>query len=695
VSAVTQQLPYGSWPSPITPDVVVAGSVSLGGLAWEPATAGSSADAATIDGVAIDGWLWWSELRPEEKGRVQLVRRPLGIDGAPVGDANDVLPDGFSARTRVHEYGGGAWWLGGSTLPGVVFFTSWDDQRLYRFTVGDDAPELVTPEPSQRHGLRFADGEVTPGGSWLICVGETHDPSAPEARNEIVALPTGASGPTEPIVLVTGPDFVSNPRVSPDGSTLCWIQWDHPNMPWDDTSLWAGELAIDEVAGPMLANPTALTPELGRSWIDPTWVDPDRLFVFYDPDDLWLLRPLTRGVGGAWSADPSDADVGSNPAFESAEPHWVFGQPSHCLFASGGGANVYHVDGVDRLETFGPHGGRSDVDVPYTAMVALTAVGDRVALIGASFTAESEIVVIDPTDPGHPLVTTVRPARDLGFDPAWFSTPRHIEFSTTDGATAYGFFHPPTNPEVGGPPDARPPLLVLSHGGPTGAARCQLQLSIEFWTSRGFGVVDVNYRGSVGYGRAFRDALHERWGIYDTDDCIAAARYLAEAGDVDGDRLAILGGSAGGYTTLCALTFHDDFAVGASLYGVADLEALAKDTHKFESRYLDKLIGPYPDDRATYIERSPIHHTDRLETPLIIFQGLEDEIVPPAQAEMMVDALRDKGVAFAYLPFVGEQHGFRQAANITRTMEAELYFFGQVLGFTLADEFEPVEIENL
>jgi dipeptidyl aminopeptidase/acylaminoacyl peptidase len=312
-------------------------------------------------------------------------------------------------------------------------------------------------------------------------------------------------------------------------------------------------------------------------------------------------------------------------------------------------------------------------------------------MVGASFATEPEVVLVDPAS-GR--VTTVRPARDLGIDPSWFSAPRHIAYPTTDAGTAYAFFYAPTNPRAVGPPAERPPLLVLGHGGPTGGARSQLQLNVQFWTSRGFAVVDVNYRGSTGYGRAFRDALRDKWGIYDTDDCIAAARFLAEQGDVDGDRLAIRGGSAGGYTTLCALTFHDDFAVGSSLYGVADLEALAKDTHKFESRYLDLLVGPYPEARATYVERSPIHHTDRLETPLVIFQGLEDEIVPPAQAEMMVDALRAKGVPFAYLPFAGEQHGFRQAANIRRVLEAELYVFGHILGFTPDDELEPVEIEH-
>jgi dipeptidyl aminopeptidase/acylaminoacyl peptidase len=671
---MAEELPYGSWPSPITPDVVVAGSVSLGGPAWQPTGADGS------------GWLWWSELRPEEKGRVQLVRRRVGPDGRPTGDAVDVLPDGFSARTRVHEYGGGAWWLGRSNQPDVVHFTSWDDQRLYRYAVGAAAPVAVTPEPPVRHGLRYADAEVTPDGHWIVCVRERHPADGSEAVNEIVAVAADGDGTAEPRVLVSGPDFVSCPRVSRDGTHLAWVQWNHPNMPWDDTSLWVGELSWTD--GPRIESSTVIDPALGRSWMTPRWLGDDHLYAIADPDDFWILRDF-RPIDGSWALTGEPL---SDPAHESGAPQWVFGSATYCLLPGGGGANAYVSDGVDRLEVFELDGERRGVDVPFTSMGGLTVAGDRIAMLAASFTTEPEVVTVDPTTGD---VITIRPARDLGIDPTWFAVPRHISFPTTDDGTAHGFFYPPTSATASGPADARPPLLVLSHGGPTGAARPQLQLNIQFWTSRGFGVVDVNYRGSTGYGRRYRDALHDKWGIYDTDDCIAAARYLAAAGDVDGDRLAIRGGSAGGYTTLCALTFHDDFTVGSSLYGVADLEALATDTHKFESRYLDLLVGPYPADKQVYEDRSPIHHVDRLDTPLVIFQGLEDAIVPPAQAEMMVTALRERGVPFAYLPFEGEQHGFRQAANIRRVLEAELYFFGQILDFRPDDEVEPVAIENL
>jgi dipeptidyl aminopeptidase/acylaminoacyl peptidase len=322
---------------------------------------------------------------------------------------------------------------------------------------------------------------------------------------------------------------------------------------------------------------------------------------------------------------------------------------------------------------------------------------DRVGVVAGSFTGEPQVVEIDPSSAS---VTVHRAGRDLGVGPEWYSIPEHIEVPVkgpvADGSptAAFALFYPPANPDHVGPDGELPPLIVIGHGGPTSAARPQLNLAVQFWTSRGFAVADVNYRGSTGYGRAYRDALQGQWGIVDVDDCIAAARHLAALGKVDGSRLAIRGGSAGGYTVLCALTFHDEFSVGTSLYGVADLEALARDTHKFEARYLDGLVGPYPAGRAIYVERSPIHHIDRLATPLLILQGLEDEIVPPIQAEMMADALRRKGVPFAYIPFEGEQHGFRQAPNIRRALEAELSFYGQMLGFEPADDIDPVVIER-
>jgi dipeptidyl aminopeptidase/acylaminoacyl peptidase len=691
--------PYGSWPSPVTADLIVEASVSLGG----PAFGG--------------GDLWWSELRPAEGGRVQIVRKPL--DGDP-GSARDVLPEGFSARTRVHEYGGGAWWLHGETL----FFVNWDDQRIYRLdpTAGSGAPVAITPEPSARHALRYADGRVTPDGRWIICVRETHGDG--ETRNQLVALP--AAGSSEPTVLVgaegdvAAPDFVSSPCIHPDGGQLRWVQWNHPDMPWDRTVVGRGKLV--ERDGRLVLEGARARDKRVQSSVQPAYGPDGNPYSICDISGWWRIwldglvpRPIV----------PEGIDW--------AEPAWVFGQSSYAFTSDGRGiVAVGRSQGRDRLywlssEGDGAAGGISswmgvietkvkkagtwtapvEIDLPFTAIDGVTAGPDgTVAFIAATFTGEPEVVTIDTAAAGlggpnaeaadgPPAVTVHRPARDLGLGADWVSEPEHISYLTTGGETAYGLFYPPANPDVSGPEGTLPPLVVLSHGGPTAAARPQLNLAVQFWTTRGFAVVDVNYRGSTGYGRRYREMLNGQWGIVDVDDCRMAARALAEVGAVDGDRLVIRGGSAGGYTTLRVLTTGADFAAGASLYGVADLEALARDTHKFEARYLDSLVGPYPEARQTYVERSPIHHVDRLSTPLIILQGLDDEIVPPAQAETMVAALHDNKVPYAYLTFAGEDHGFRQAASIRRALQAELYFYGRVLGFEPADELEPVPIEFL
>jgi dipeptidyl aminopeptidase/acylaminoacyl peptidase len=699
--------PFGSWPSPITADLVVQASVSLGG----PAFGG--------------GDLWWSELRPAEGGRVQIVRKAL--DAGPEG-ARDVLPEGFSARTRVHEYGGGAWWLHGETL----FFANWADQRLYRLDPGA-APVALTPEPGSPHALRYADGIVTPDGRWVVCVREVHGmPGATEARNQLVALPSTGG---EPVVLVGQeagttpvPDFVSDPRLSPDGH-LCWLQWFHPDMPWDATELWVADLT-EQDGIPVLGRPERVAGGPGISVSQPRWGPAGRLWFVSDhrpagipgpaDEDGWWTLYVYPGRG---RPGPDDRPVvmTHKPEAEFGGPQWVFGQASYAVAEpwvvpndatpatadpdAGPDADaeipqwlaVRRQHGRDVLAA-GPGGGDDFDQLTNVEQVAAGA-GGTFALVGGSFTAEPQVFTLrragGAEDPLHYELVVERPARDLGIGPAWFSEPEHVTFPVGDGAVAHALFYAPANPEVNGPEGERPPLIVLSHGGPTAAARPQLSLALQFWTSRGFAVVDVNYRGSTGYGRPYREALNGAWGIVDVDDCLAAARHLAAEGRVDGRRLLIRGSSAGGYTTLQALTGHDDFAAGTSLYGVADLEALARDTHKFESRYTDRLVGPYPEARATYVERSPLTHADRLATPLLILQGLEDEIVPPAQAEMMVDALRAKRIPFAYLTFPGEQHGFRQAATIRRALEAELYFYGRVLGFTPADDLEPVPIEFL
>jgi dipeptidyl aminopeptidase/acylaminoacyl peptidase len=653
--------PYGSWPSPITAARIVEG-------------------AASVNELRIDGPdTWWSEARPSEGGRTQLVRRTAD------GTRHDVLPEGWNARTQVHEYGGGAWTM----RDGVVWFSSWADQRVYRLDAGagQAVPQPVTPNPLEPRALRYADACISPDGRWLVCVRERHAAGA-EAVNEIVALPASpgedAGEPAEPTVLVAGPDFVSSPRVSPDGTRLAWIQWDHPNMPWDGTELrWA---AFDPAGGAVKAELIAGGP--AESIVQPVWTPGGGLLATSDRTGWWNVYRFTGGdlvLDDPEPLTPIDAEIGV--------PHWVFGQSSYAVLPDGTLVVSVGADGMQSLAVVGAETGRLErLDTPYTEIGQLRAVGDaEFAMVAAGPTDEPAPLRCRFAAEGHLETVTLRPPRDLGIDAATFSVPEPISFPTTGGRTAHALLYRPTNPQVTGPPGELPPLLVLSHGGPTSAARPTLSLGTQFWTSRGFAVVDVNYGGSTGYGRPYREQLDGQWGIVDVDDCIAAAEHLAGAGVVDPERLAIRGGSAGGYTTLCALAFRDTFKAGASHYGVADCEALARETHKFESRYLDGLIGPYPADVERYRERSPIHHTDGFACPLIVFQGLEDAVVPPDQAEMIVDALRAKGLPVAYVAFEGEQHGFRQAPNIIRSLEAELWFYGKVFGFDPADEIQPVD----
>lgn len=654
-------LRHGSWPSPITADLLVQQAVSLGEVR---------------SGISD---LWWSELRPSEAGRVAIVRL------RPGGEPRDVLPADLSARTRVHEYGGGAWWLHDDSL----FVANWTDQRLYRIEP-DRAPKALTPEPPIAAGARYADGHTTIDGRWVLCVRELHGTSGGEPTNEIVAIDAHEGG--EPVVLVTGADFVSSPQPSPDGRLVCWTQWNHPDMPWDAAELWVADV-VDDPEHIRIDRPRRLAGGAGESIFQPSWSSAGDLLFVSDRTDWWNLYRIDGAadlVADPVALAPVDAEIGV--------PQWVFDQSRYTELRDGRILCAYTHDGLDHLGVV--EKGRAEVlplTTGYTAFSSIRPFGSGAVLIAASPTSEPVVAVVDlPVGADTPTLAPVRPARDLGLDPSWWSQPRPISFPTVPVTDrAHALYYPPTNPDVDAPTDDRPPLVVLSHGGPTSAARPQLNLGVQYLTSRGFGVVDVNYRGSTGYGRAYRDALRESWGIKDVDDCVAATRHLVEMGEVDGSRLAIRGGSAGGFTTLCALTFRDDFAVGASLYGVADLEALASDTHKFEARYLDGLVGPYPEARDVYLERSPVHHTDQLDCPVILFQGLEDQIVPPSQAEAMVDALRRKGVPFAYLAFEGEQHGFRQAAHIKRVVEAELSFYGQIFGFEPAGEVEAVLIENL
>jgi dipeptidyl aminopeptidase/acylaminoacyl peptidase len=659
---------YGSWPSAITAELVVEAAVSLGEV------------------VAGEDDIWWSELRPQDAGRVMVVRH------TPGGRDVDVLPEGYSARTRVHEYGGGAWWLHDDTL----FFANWPDQRLYRIEPDTEpgsflAPVPLTPEPAQPQGDRYADGVLSADGHWVICVRERHEAGATEARNEIVALEADPSGPpAEPLVLVSGPDFVAAPRVSPDGGRLCWIQWHHPDMPWDGTELVVADLEADADEC-RLSQPTVLAGSRDESVTQPEWHADGTLWFLSDRSNWWNLYRIDADATVVPVA-PLDAEIGV--------PHWVFGQSRYAFLADGRVAVAYASGGLDHLAviTPGPTGQADvlvDLEAEFVALASLRPYGHGLVFLGGSAARETVVAVADLPAHGDATIGIIRPGRPLGLGPEWFAEPQSLSVELADGSQTHAVFYPPTHPQARGPQGAAPPLLVLSHGGPTSAARPQLSLGIQYWTSRGFAVVDVNYRGSSGYGREYRQALVGQWGVADVDDCVAVARHLADAGLVDPQRRAIRGGSAGGYTTLAALAFRDEFQAGTSLYGVADLEALARDTHKFESRYLDSLVGPYPAEADRYRERSPIHHVEGFDCPLLVLQGLEDEIVPPAQSEMIVAAVRDKGLPVAYLAFEGEQHGFRQAATIKRALEAELYFYSKVFDFELAEPIEAVVIDNL
>ncbi|MFI6170667.1 prolyl oligopeptidase family serine peptidase [Nocardia sp. NPDC051052] len=651
------ELPFGSWPTSITSEFVVTAAVRL----WE----------VRVDGADV----YWSEGRPTEDGRTQIVR--LSADGTVA----DLLPDGMNARTAVHEYGGAAWWV----RDGVLWFTNWADQRLYRLEPGG-MPVPLTPIPAAPRGDRYGDGELTSNGTDLVAVRESHQADgrgAIDVRNEIVRL--AADRPSQPEVLVSGPDFVVAPRLSPDGGSLALVSWDHPSMPWDDTVLRVRDLATGA--------DTVVAGGPGESVMEPRWQPDGSLLFLSDRSGWWNLYRWTPG-GAVVPVIELDAEIGV--------PAWQLGSARYTVLEDGSIVFARWRDGYDGLGLRTPDGSVAELDLPFSAITAIERVGtDAVVVVAATPATELGVYRVEFGN-GAPQFEALRAPRVLGLASADISVPEPISFPSVDSTgaprTAHALFYPPTSSGNGGPVGELPPLLVMIHGGPTASARPMLSLETQYWTSRGFAVVDVNYGGSTGYGREYRELLRDAWGVVDVADCIAAAGWLGEQHRVDPERLAIRGGSAGGYTTLAALARADTpFAAGADHYGVADLEALAADTHKFESRYLDGLIGAYPARRDIYRERSPIHHVDQLRKPLIVLQGSDDSVVPLNQSEMIVDALRARRIPVAFLVFEGEQHGFRRAENIRRALDAELSFYSQVFGFTLpADEaIKPVTVENL
>ncbi|HST05003.1 MAG TPA: prolyl oligopeptidase family serine peptidase [Chloroflexia bacterium] len=643
---VAKVAPYGSWKSPISSEMLVADRVGLGQV--------------SVDGDDI----YWSESRPQERGRQTVMRR------AADGSVQEFVPAPFNARTRVHEYGGAAF----TASNGTLYFSNFADGRMYRLDRGDVTPRPITPEVN----LRYADAVIDKTRNRLVCIREDHTVEGQEAVNTIIALDVNKD-PTGGTVLVEGCNFYSSPRISPDGARLAWLQWNHPNMPWDGCEVWVGD--FDAQGG--VANRVKVAGGATEAVCQPEW-SPDGTLYFIDEQTGWWN--LYRWQDGkALPVHPMQAEFGV--------PHWVFGTSTYAFESADRMVCTYGQRGVWSIAVLDTGTGEMrELTTPFTDFEQVRAMPGYAVVVAGSPSDDAVLARID-LDSG--AVEVLKRSGDLKIDKSYISVAQSIEFPTEGGRTAYGFYYAPRNPDFAAPEGEKPPLLVMSHGGPTSATSDTLSLRTQYWTSRGIAVLDVNYGGSTGYGREYRHRLDGQWGIVDVDDCINGALYLVRQGLADGDRLAIRGGSAGGFTTLNALTFHDVFHVGASYYGVADLEALAKDTHKFESRYGDSMVGPYPEQRDLYMERSAIHHTDQLSCPIIFFQGQDDMVVPPSQSRMMVGALRQKGLHVAYMEFEGEGHGFRQAANITRSIDAELYFYSKILGFELADPVEAVEIENM
>ncbi|MGH7047211.1 MAG: prolyl oligopeptidase family serine peptidase [Stellaceae bacterium] len=639
--------PYGSWSSPITSDLIVASSIGLGEI--------------QLDG----GDVYWLDSRPQEGGRSVLVRRAAS---GSIDDVTPPLPDGggpaFNVRTRVHEYGGGAYLID----HGVVYFSNDADQRLYCQT-GKAAPVAITPEPGRARGLRYADGVIDASRGRMIWVREDHTTGAREPVNTLVEIMPYGGDPVR--VLQSGRDFYASPRLSPDGSHLAWLEWSHPLMPWLGCELWVGEFAVD---GAIISRRRVAGGD-DESVFQPEWSSDGVLYFISD-------RAQSGLEGRWWNLYRARGDA-IEPVYplaaEFGRAQWNFRISTYaflspqllvCSYAQNG---VHHLGTIDlaSLET-------SEITTPYQDISSVHADADRVYFRGGSPMSPSAIVELDLAS-GRTTELRRSTTQDIASYRGYLSEPEPVMFGTDNGQQAHGLFYPPRNRAFAAPHGQLPPLIVHCHGGPTAAASPTLSWGTQYWTSRGFAVLDVNYGGSTGYGREYRLRLQGQWGVVDVADCVNGARHLAQTGRVDPRRWAISGGSAGGYTTLAVLTFRNEFKTGASYYGVSDLEALAKDTHKFESRYLDGLIGPYPERRDLYIARSPVHSAQLLSVPVAFFQGSEDRVVPPQQAEAMVEALRQQQIPSLYLLFDGEQHGFRRAEHIKRALDAELYFYATFL----------------
>ena len=642
-------VPHGAWPSPIDLDMITAGLVGLSGVQCDHA----------------DGSVYWLESRASEAGRSVLVR---WRDGR----REDVTPAPFNVRNGVHEYGGTSY----RVQDGVLVFSDFADGRLYVQRVDStDEPRPLTPDLPGRV-LRYADPVLDESRRRVLAVREDHrrvgEAGGPlECVNTIVAVSLDAEGDDEGELLVDGHDFVSSPRISPDGHRMLWLTWEHPDMPWDATTLWSGDQ--DATGARRLAGGP------GVSIAEPGWTPDSREVWCTDESGYWNL--VIDGV----PAYPVRADC-ADPAWVFSDPGWAVPDASSLVLRRHDRGAVTLV----RITTGRPEAVSSVAS--FAGCGELVSDPDGGILLVASFPDRPAAVVRVAPD-GHQQI--LRRSVEIDLDPELLSIAEPIQWDTPDGATSFGYLYLPKNPAAHAPAGSLPPLLVLSHGGPTAAARSGLSLGTQFWTSRGFAVLDVDYGGSTGYGRAYRDRLQGTWGIVDVDDCCSGAQHLVDSGVVDPSKLVIKGGSAGGYTTLAALAFRDTFAVGVSRYGIGDLETLATDTHKFESRYLDGLVGPYPQEKARYEERSPIHHVDGFDCALLVLQGEDDKVVPPAQATSIADAVRAKGRPVALRMYAGEGHGFRTSESVRDATLSELAFYGRIFGFQPADAVPDLQIDNL
>ncbi|WP_461519336.1 S9 family peptidase [Porticoccus sp.] len=644
---MTTTAPYGSWASPIVPSLLTNAAP---GYAFPQ-----------FDG----GNLYWLESRPWENGRSVVVCKTAD------GMTKDALPAPLSSRSKVHEYGGSPYLV----VEDILYFCLYDDQRIYAINLQDPQPlpRPLTPE----NDFLYADFCFDHRHQRLICVAENHGvPGEPE--NLLVGIPLDGSMAIQR--LCDGADFYAYPRLDNSGEQLCWISWNHPNMPWDNTSLWLSQ--IDDNGS--LVSPTQIAGSGDESISQPRWSPENQLYFVSDRDNWWNLY--------RYGADKVVEGV-LPMAAEFASPLWILGMSNYDFCDDGTLLCSYTLNGSWQLAALSPGANTlKTITTDYTHISDVHCHGDRAWLVGASPHLSAELAEWHAKD--RQLHTIIH-GEPITFDYGYLSQPKPIRFPSGNNASAHAFYYPPANPEYSPPTDTLPPLIVVCHGGPTGTASTALNLKVQYWTSRGFAVLDVNYRGSTGYGRQYRQALHGLWGIADVEDVVAGANFLIDQGWVDPDKVAIRGSSAGGYTVLAALCFHDLFRAGACLYGIGDLETLARDTHKFESRYLDRLVGPYPEQKDIYEARSPVHHVDNFHCPVIFFQGLDDKVVPPEQALSMVKALRDKQMPVAYLPFPGESHGFRKAETIRQSLEAELYFYGRVFEFKPADDLPTIAIFNL